>query len=51
MASDGVHAEFDRDLTARSDLQHLADHLLEKNFKGTDDAPLLVARFKEHADE
>lgn len=51
MASDGVRTEFDRDLTTRSDLQHLADHLLDRNFKGTDDALVLVARFKEHADE
>ncbi len=51
MASDGVRLDSFRDLAARSHLQHLADHLLEKNFKGTDDALVLVARFKDHADE
>lgn len=51
MASDGLRADFARELPARSQLQHLADHLLEKTFKGTDDALVLVARFREATDE
>lgn len=51
MASDGLRQDFTRELPARGNLQHLADHLLEKNLKGTDDALVLVARFKEQADE
>ena len=51
MASDGLRADIAREFPALSQLQHLADHLLERNFKGTDDALLLVARFKEQADE
>lgn len=51
MASDGLRADFARELPVRTHLQHLADHLLERNFKGTDDALVLLARFKEPADE
>lgn len=51
MASDGVRPDFSRELPIRSHLQHLADHLLEKYRKGTDDALVLVARFKEPGDE
>lgn len=51
MASDGVRGDFPRDLALRSDLQHLADQLLAMNFKGTDDALVLLARLKEAADE
>jgi negative regulator of sigma-B (phosphoserine phosphatase) len=51
MASDGLRRDFTREPATRSHLQHLADQLLEKNFKGTDDALVLVARFKEQDDE
>jgi serine/threonine protein phosphatase PrpC len=51
MASDGIRDDFSRELATRSNLQHLADHLLHKNFKGTDDALVLVARLREESDE
>ncbi|HWA25484.1 MAG TPA: SpoIIE family protein phosphatase [Lacunisphaera sp.] len=51
MASDGIRLEYPRDLAGRIDLQHLADQLLDRNFKGTDDALVLLARLKEAADE
>lgn len=51
MASDGLRASPAPELAACSQLQHLADHLLDRNFKGTDDALVLVARFKDHLHE
>lgn len=51
MVSDGLRMDFSRELATRSHLQHLADHLLDRNFKGTDDGLVLVARFKEQEDE
>jgi phosphoserine phosphatase RsbX len=51
MASDGLRADFPRELAWRSPLQTLADHLLEKNFKGNDDALVLLARFRDPSDE
>jgi serine/threonine protein phosphatase PrpC len=51
MASDGVRTDYGRDLAWRSQLQHLADQLIEKNFKGTDDALVLVARVREQNHE
>jgi len=51
MASDGVKPDFARELAWRSQVQHLADDLLEKNYKGHDDALMLVARFRNQDDE
>jgi serine/threonine protein phosphatase PrpC len=51
MASDGVRANYARDLAWRSQLQHLADQILEKNFRGHDDALVLAARFRDQDDE
>lgn len=51
MISDGVRADYSRELPWLSHLQHLADGLLEKNFKGNDDALVLLARFKDPSDE
>lgn len=51
MASDGVRTHFERDQALLLTPQRLADLLLEKNFKGNDDALVLVARFRDHAHE
>jgi len=51
MASDGLRTDQVRDLAWRSSLQHLADQMLEKNFKGSDDALVLLARLREQSDE
>lgn len=51
MASDGVRTGFVRDQALLLPPQRLADLLLEKNFKGNDDALVLVARFRDHANE
>lgn len=45
MVSDGVRATFDRDQALLLPVQRLADLILDKNFKGADDALVLVARF------
>lgn len=51
MASDGVRTDPTRDLAWRSSLQHLADQMLERNFKGSDDALVLLARLRDPNDE
>lgn len=51
LASDGVRADFPRELAWRSHLQHLADQILASNFKGNDDALVLIARYKDPSDE
>jgi negative regulator of sigma-B (phosphoserine phosphatase) len=51
MASDGLRPDFTRDVVLRNPPQRLADHILDKNFKGSDDALVLVARFREQDDE
>jgi hypothetical protein len=45
LASDGIRSEYDRDLPIKGSPQWIADHVLGKYFKGTDDACVLVARF------
>lgn len=51
MATDGVRTDFGQELALRSQPQRLADHLLEKHYKGNDDALVLVVRFRESEDE
>jgi len=51
MASDGLHPTFDREQALLLSPQRVAEILLEKNYKGTDDAVALVARFREHDHE
>jgi serine/threonine protein phosphatase PrpC len=51
MASDGMRVDYSKELAWRSSLQHLADHMLEKHFKGTDDALVLLARLRDQSDE
>ncbi|MBI3885763.1 MAG: SpoIIE family protein phosphatase [Opitutae bacterium] len=46
-ASDGIRPDFEHDVPVKSAPQRIADHLLQKYSKGTDDALVLVARFKE----
>jgi len=47
LASDGLRPEFEQDVPVRLPPQRIADHILAKYFKGTDDALVLVARFLE----
>lgn len=51
MASDGIRLDLTRDQALRLLPQRLADWLLERNFKGTDDALALVVRFRDHENE
>lgn len=45
LASDGIHPDYEYDLPLKSPPQRIADHVLDKYYKGTDDALVLVARF------
>ena len=45
LASDGIRPDFDQDVLVKSPPQRIADHILNKYFKGTDDALVLVVRF------
>lgn len=44
-ATDGIRSGFTDDVSARDDPQHLADQILARYGKGTDDALVLVARY------
>ncbi len=44
-ATDGIRSGFSDDVSAREDPQRLADQLLSRYGKGTDDALVLVARY------
>jgi phosphoserine phosphatase RsbX len=48
MMSDGLRSDLTREQALRLAPQRLADWLLEKNSKGTDDALVLVVRFRDH---
>ena len=45
LASDGIRHDFEQDIVTKASPKRTADHILEKYFKGTDDALVLVARF------
>jgi serine/threonine protein phosphatase PrpC len=45
LASDGIRSDFDRELDRQKPPQAMADDILAKSFKGTDDALVLVARY------
>jgi negative regulator of sigma-B (phosphoserine phosphatase) len=45
LATDGVRGGFAEGLTADGTPQQLADRVLARDFKGTDDALVLVARY------
>jgi phosphoserine phosphatase RsbX len=51
MATDGVRSDSWPDLALRSPTQRIADQILQRNFKGNDDALALVARFHLNAHE
>ena len=44
-ASDGIDPDFDHDVPVKSPPQRIADHIMQKYFKGSDDALVLVVRF------
>lgn len=45
IATDGITPDFDEGLTLDGDPQHIADDILARHRKGTDDALVLVARY------
>lgn len=47
MSTDGVRSDFEQALDLHQPVAALAQDILEKNFRGTDDALVLVARFAE----
>jgi phosphoserine phosphatase RsbX len=44
-ATDGISGDFLADVSAREEPQRLADQILARHGKGTDDALVLVARY------
>jgi phosphoserine phosphatase RsbX len=44
-ATDGVHAAFDQGINLADSVQKIADRILSRCFKGTDDALVLVIRY------
>lgn len=51
MHTDGIRPDVGADLPLRQSAQRLADQILARHTKGTDDALVLVARFPSPADE
>jgi serine phosphatase RsbU (regulator of sigma subunit) len=45
LASDGIRPDFEQDVIVKSPPQRIADHILQKYFKGTDDALVLAVRY------
>jgi serine/threonine protein phosphatase PrpC len=45
LATDGIHADFADEVNLGDKPQHIADRILNKHFKGNDDALALVARY------
>jgi len=45
LATDGIASGFLSDVSSRDEPQRLADHILDRYGKGTDDALVLVARY------
>ncbi len=45
LASDGIRADFEQDVAVKSSPQRIADNILQKFFKGTDDALVLAVRY------
>ena len=45
LASDGIRADFDQDVLMKGPPQRIADYILHKYFKGTDDALVLAVRY------
>jgi hypothetical protein len=44
-ATDGIHAGFDQEINPAESIKQIADHIMERHFKGTDDALVLVSRY------
>lgn len=51
MATDGIREEFAEDLPKTADPQVLADHILSRHARATDDALVLVTRYGESEDD
>ncbi|SDS41209.1 Stage II sporulation protein E (SpoIIE) [Opitutus sp. GAS368] len=47
MVSDGIRPDYEHDVPVKGPPQRIADHILQKYYKGTDDALVLVARINE----
>jgi len=45
LVSDGIWPDYEHDVPLKSPPQRIADHILQKYYKGIDDALVLVARF------
>jgi len=45
LASDGIRAGFDQDLSPGSKAQQIADSIMSRHYKGNDDAQTLVVRY------
>lgn len=45
LATDGIRAEFDQSIDSREPARVIADNILKRHFKGTDDALVLAARY------
>ena len=45
LASDGIRPDFEEDVIVKSTPQRIVDNILQKYFKGTDDALVLAARY------
>jgi hypothetical protein len=45
LASDGIRPDFELDIVVKNPPQRIADGILQKYFKGTDDAMVLVVRY------
>lgn len=48
-ATDGIHTNFTDAIFVQETPQRLASHILERHFKGNDDALVLVARYRGNA--
>jgi serine/threonine protein phosphatase PrpC len=45
LATDGIHADFDRGIVLHEKVEQIAQKILSRNFKGNDDALVLVVRY------
>jgi len=50
-ATDGIGAGFTQGVVSRDSPQQIADRILKRHFKGTDDALVLVVRYVRGGDE
>jgi hypothetical protein len=45
LATDGIHADFDQGIILQESVEQIAQKILGRNFKGNDDALVLVVRY------